>query len=281
MRYLADGLGETAGGDLLLGVKPIYSYNTVWYVDNSFPGATDGAGWGVGPERPCKTVGYAINTLITGGVEGDIIVLGAGHDETVTAALNFTTGGNRACSIVGVGTSAGKPAAKLRWNNAAGSLFTVNRAVVHFRNIYFPEKMVDNASPTLSITQPCQIVGCWFDCGIHDIGSVITYSVSSATHVEHIVNTTFLCTAPTCVVRPLHAVTVTVRTVGEMYMDGVTFDGGTVNFSSYAYDETAFGSALKAFNVALLGGADVLLNATTTGFMHVSQSTGGARVVHG
>ena len=279
MRYLVDGLGETAGGDLLLGVAPLFLYNDTAYVDSA--SGTDAAGYGT-PERPCATVGYALNTVLGAGatIEGAIIVLAPTHDETIANTLNFTTVSNRACTIIGVGTTAGRPSAKLRLNAAAGEMFIVNRSGVEFRNIYFPEKVVDNASATIAVQRSCRITGCWFDCGIHDTGTAV--SVASTTGPVTFEDTTFLCTAPTCAVRPLNAiVTVAASSTPELYMEGVTFDGGLYNWSGYAMDQSpANVSIQRLFNIALLNGADIYIHANTTGFTHVSQATGGARVVH-
>lgn len=278
MRYLADGLGVTAGGDVLLGIKPLYSYNNVWYVDSAH--GTDGAGYGVGPEKSCATLGYALNTLIGGAGQGEIIVLAPTHDETLANGLNFSTGGTRACTIVGAGTTAGRPSATLRWNNAAGSMLTVDREGVELRNIYFREKVVDNASPTVLVSRGCRIQGCRFDCGPHDTGSVV--SLASSNGSPTLIDTSFVSTATNCALRPLSAIITGSTGAYGLYMDGVTFDGGVYGWSGYAFDQTVMHLlVMRAFNTALLNGADVYVHASTRGFLHVSQATGGARVVHG
>ena len=65
----------------------------------------------------------------------------------------------------------------------------------------------------------------------------------------------------------------------DMELDGLVLSGGTVGFSNYnAFDGGSFAiSRIRGLSVSLLLGADMKLNASSTGYVNIQLSTGGSR----
>jgi len=89
---------------------------------------TDAGGYGTGPDKPVKTLNYAI-TLCTAN-KGDIIYLMPGHAETLAATITPAAGS----SIVGLGRGGARP--KITGLTAIAML-TISAANVTVRNVHF------------------------------------------------------------------------------------------------------------------------------------------------
>ncbi|HXT99480.1 MAG TPA: hypothetical protein VN903_00720, partial [Polyangia bacterium] len=139
MRFYPNGAGESLGGDVLCSQTPIITSGNVWWV-NSATGTDAASPAGQDREKPLATLVQA-NTNATA---GDIIFLQSGHTETMTVAF----GALKAVTVVGVGTTSGKPAAQLKINAAAAGLLSTATGVSELRNIYFPAAVQSDTSAT-------------------------------------------------------------------------------------------------------------------------------------
>jgi hypothetical protein len=264
-----NGLGESQGGDVLCTQLPLFSSGNVWWV-NSATGTDAGGTAGQDRERPLATLVQA-NTNAS---DYDLVVLESGHTETLVAALSL-----KALTIVGVGTTSGKPAAQIKINAAAASMLVFSGAAVgELRNIYFPASVQANTTANGKIRQSTSghllISGCYFELSANDQLPGISIDTGS-TIVE---NCTFVSTATAIASRPLKAIGST-GAVSDVRIVGSVFDSGTVGFSTAAIDlSTAAVTRLRAFSNSFLRGADSLIHASTTGYFIPSTNSGSPKV---
>lgn len=272
-----DGIGQ-ATGDLLVVNQPLTTPGTVWFV--SYATGAD-ANNGRSAEGPKKTLAAAI----TAASNGDIIVLLSDHDETVTAPITV----NKEVTIVGAGTSAGKPAAKLK-NDTGGILLQVDANGVQLRNIYFPANVQAGSQHVLLSNGPnlgFVMSGCYLECGNTLVG--VESVVSSAHATENVLrfeNCTWVSTATAYATRPGQALRL--LDVVDTFIVGCTFDGGTYGFSGSgpSIDGVALSVSnssgtcerLRIQSLTLLRGADVFILSTVTGYVVDVTTTGSARV---
>lgn len=151
MRYIEAGLATT--GDAFLNADLILTGVVIW-VDsvlgnNSNPGTK---------ELPVATLAQAVTNATPS--NGDIIVIKAGHSETLTSSVALSKAGLR---IFGLGTGSGAPNFTC---NAAIDMFEITAADVMLFNLYFP------AATTVAPTALIDVAGagarvkdCTFICG--------------------------------------------------------------------------------------------------------------------
>lgn len=263
-----NGLGGTLG-DSLVTCKPFISSVGAVYV-SSLIGVDAGGSAGLNRDKPLATLSQAYTNSTTDGV----IVLLDGHTETLTGA--FTIG--KRLTIIGEGSNAGIPTVTLYNNQAAGGLLTLSTAGVQLRNIKFPGNVQTCAVARLTLTAAnIKLRGCYFECGSKDTGPAV--SLGSGASQTGIRNTTFISTATLTTAQPESALK-SAAAVTNLYMEGVTFDDGTVGFSNpYAYNEGAnVTTGLYAEGLSLLRGSKMIMNVSSTGWVNVQTATGGARV---
>lgn len=270
MKVYPNGTGETLGGDDLLTQTPLWVGGNIWWV-NSGTGSDAAGTAGQDRERPLATLSQAV----TNSAAGDIIILQSGHTETLTAAVNI---GIR--TVVGVGTSNGKPAAQLKINAASATLITMGGSGGQLRNIYFPAAVQSNNGANGKIWLPsvtnAYIRGCYFESSGLDQFAAVQVDVNcTGFRVE---NCTFVSTATAIATRPTKGLNLT-GAVTDFSIIGCTFDDGTVGYSGAACDlSTAAITRMSAFGNSLLRGADVKFNASQTGHFGVSTLSGGSGV---
>lgn len=260
-----NGLGDTLG-DSLATARPLYSTGNVWYVLN---GGTNGASpAGQNREKPLATLAQAI----TNAADGDIIELLTGHTETLVGTLAIT----KKLTIVGGGLSGGLPTVKIGFNiGGATTGLDVSGANVELRNIWFQASL--QASTGYRVRSSAALFkmrGCYVECDRFDNQAAV-FLFGDQARLE---NTTFISTAASVTAQPYLALLTDV--IADLELDGVTFSAGTVGFANYrAWDGSAAAiTRLKARNVSLLLGADVKLNAGTTGYLATGTVTGGSRI---
>lgn len=266
---LPNGVGESTG-DTLATAKPLLISGDVWYVHGS---TGSDAYNGRDATKPLATLGQAH----TNATSGDIIVLKDGHTETLTSLLSIT----KTVTIVGGGTSGGKPTVKLTNNSAAaGLLDLVTGGAAELRNIWFNANAQTNAVARVKISSAAvKIIGCYFECGATDTGPAIEMVGANAGGL--IRNTTLISTATVLTAQPESAIKLTGGTgMSWLTLDGVVVDGGTVGWSNfYAVDlSAALNIVLRVESMSLLRGSDMKVHTSTTGHIHVATTTGGSRV---
>lgn len=274
MLYLSNGIGESTG-DTLVTTKPLQTAGVVWYV-NSATG-TDGASpAGKDREKPLATMAQAQ----TNASNGDIVVLQDGHTETYTAALTIS----KSLCIVGAGSASGVPTANFTINAAANGVFLISANNVQLRNIKFKAAAqsdtgggVGNCEGKVCLSGTDTLIyGCYFEQSGNDQFPGIF--VNGAASRFRIVNTTIISTATAAATRPTYGIFYTTSHT-DTEMDGLVLSDGTVGFSTAALDGTAAAlTRLRAQNVSLLLGAKFKVHASTTGWVAVTTSTGGAQV---
>ncbi len=267
------GIGETAG-DTLITSGPLTLSGSVWYV-SSATGTDAASPAGKSREKPLATLAQAI----TNSSNDDVVVLLADHDETVTGAISV----GKRLTIVGSGTNAGKPSAKVTMNAAAASLFNITTTNVWFRNVYFPANAQTNVATKFAYTgeSMTRFTGCYFECGATDTAAIL--GTTAITSFSKLTDCTFVSTATVYTARPYAAIEAV--DAADWEMSGCVFDGGTVGFSGAGVNDGAAvlmsGTVARMYwtNISLLRGADIVLPSTATGFVQVLTSTGSARVL--
>lgn len=261
-----NGAGE-ALGDTLAICKPLIATGNIWYV-NSAGGVDAASPAGQNREKPLATIQQAF----TNALANDIIILMTGHTQTFTAFVSVPNG----VTVVGAGSSGGKPTVKLFNNSAAGAQVNLG-SNSELRNIWFPSNLQTNAANRVTTGgDGFRVIGCYFECGATDNAAAL--NVASG-NFGRIVNSTFISTATLVTAQPSSAITVT-NPVSDLELDGVVFSSGTVGFSNYrAFDGSSSAiTRIRATNISQLLGADVKLNAASTGYWNSSVVTGGARL---
>lgn len=263
-----NGAGDTLG-DTLVTCRPLYSSGNVWYVLNTI-GVDAATPAGQNREKPLATLGQAL----TNAVNNDIIVLLTGHTETLTGQLDI----GKSVTIVGAGRAGNLPTVKLLNSQENGTLLVADAPNVELRNIWFPPNTSLNPSPRVDVEATSfRMIGCYIECGQTDTGAAVSFGTTSG--LARIVNTTIISVATSRAAQPLSAISLAAAT-SDLELDGLVLSGGTVGFSNYqAFDGSGFAiSRLRGLSVSLLLGADVALNASTTGYLNIQTSTGGSRV---
>lgn len=167
-----------------LNVLNSYSGNIFW-VDSGHPSAADG---NKGTFRqPLATIDAAIGLCTA--INGDIIMVAAGHSETITASITADIAG---VSIVGCGNGTNRPT--LVGPNADATI-DVTAANVAIKNLIFSA----DAGTTQGATQKiyvnasyCTIEGCQFNMGQYDDDAI--YVSTSGDHCS-VLNNEFLVSA--------------------------------------------------------------------------------------
>jgi len=207
------GLGGTTGDDPLATAKNVYVYSAdqnVYFVDSA-TGDDTNAGE---REDPYKTISQALSVAGS----GDVIVVFAGHTETVTAAETIAS----RVTIIGEGAGTSRPL--LTPNVAAnGDMWTIT-AAAQIRGLRFAASAQANTSPTLDASAAgaigCRISYCDFDCGDDDDGNKVHMNGGI---VE---NCVFTASGTTRDTRPSRALT------GARWVFGTTFTGGTYGWAN-------------------------------------------------
>lgn len=271
--FLANGVGETVGDDLAT-TSPIYMSGNVWWVDST-NGVDAASPAGRNKEEPLLTLGQAH----TNAASGDLIYLVSGHVDTRTAALSIT----KSLTIVGIGTTSGKPAAQIRNNSAAASMLTVNTAgiVVEFRNIYFPAQVQSNSATKISHGQGnLRCVGCYFEANVFDTAALWTLPTTGTESWADLINCTMISTGTSRTSQPLIGLSGTSITA-HVRLDGSTFSDGTYGWSGDSVVSiTGAGSTetVRGNGVNLLLGATLTLPAARS-WIRTGTVTGQSRVV--
>ena len=265
--HYPNGLDPDGGNEMLTG-KPFITSGDVWYVHATE--GTDGSGSaGQNRSKPLATLAQAI----TNAAHEDIIVLKDGHTETVTSAWAVA----KRLTIVGAGSSDGKPTAKLTLNAASASMFTPSSDNVDLRNIWIEENAQSNSTSKILVTGDFfRMVGCYVEGNANDTSALLTFS-TSANH-GRLEQTTFISTATVNTALPEAAISCPVA-ISDLELEGVTIDGGAVGWDNfYALINTGTLSRLRALGCSFLRGSDVQLENASTGWLTAPTATGSVRI---
>lgn len=280
MRYYPNGLLSGGSGDTLVASTPVYGSPLVYYV-SSVTG--NDANSGISQEGPKATLGAAY----TAAAAGDIIVLAANHDESLTSPVTFA----KQLTVVGAGSAGGVPTAKLRLNHATNPLlqFTANQCQV--RNIYFAENAQLGTGTKVQLAAPLvgfRMFGCYFEHGDNDGYDVLALANAAARSVFSFRNCSWVNTQT--VYAATGSAAVSLLDVDDVELTNCLFDGGTAGFGANNPQSIA-GLALHvgassrspagffADGVTLLRGADVYVTVSSPEWLSGVTATGAAQVV--
>lgn len=264
-QFYPNGIGESLGNQLITG-KPLQASGQVWYVN--YASGTDAASpQGLEANNPLKTMAQAV----TNAADNDIVVLL--DSQTITATVTIS---KKLC-FVGSGITSALPSVRLNANMASGSVLAITTSAVELRNIWLPSHTQTNTDDRIAVSgSDFRMVSCYVECAGTDEGD--TLSLDSGADRARIVNSTFISTATSSSDKPKSAI-VNSAAIADLELDGLVVSDGTVGFTSqFAVDLSAAAvTRLKAQSVSLLLGADMKLHASSTGWLNVQTSTGGAR----
>lgn len=267
-KFYPNGAGGTVG-DQLDTCKPLQTSGNIWYVSSAI-GTDAAAPAGQNREKPLATIAQAV----TNSAADDIIVCLQGHTESLAAGQSLA----KSLTIIGEGTTAGKPGVSFLNNAPAATLFVISASNCELRNLYFPENTQTNAGVKVTVGgSSARIVGCYFEQGAKDTGEGIRVGADNL----RVDNTTMISTGVLRSAQPLAAIRVISGAITGLEFTGLTVSAGTVGFSNYAAVDLSATVALtkfKALGLSLLLGADMELPATWTGWLNCQLATGGSRV---
>lgn len=261
------GYGGSTGAVLTSSSSAIYQSGNVWYVD-SVTGSDAASPRGRDRARPLATIAQAI----TNASANDTIVLFSGHTQTMSAITTIALAGLK---ILGEGSGSSRPQFIRNMND---ELFDITAAGVRVENIYFPGSTTTSALSKLrTAAANTKIINCYFEADADDTGAQIEL-VTGGDSCE-IRDTTVISTATAVSAQPASAILVT-NAVSDLTLDTVVLNGGSTSWSNpFAFVGTGAVTRLFAENLDLLNDSDVTLATGTTGYVHVRNKSGSARIV--
>lgn len=267
--YLADGIGA-ALGDALATAEPLLLSGNVWYV-SSATGVDGDSPLGLNRAKPLATLAQAV----TNASADDIICLLAEHSEVISSTVTLSKAG---LVILGEGSAAGLPTARLTANVSSGAMLNVTAARVQLRNINFPAGLASgSATGRIAIAAAdCAIIGCYLVLGSLDSVAAVVVSSNSFRSERN----TYISSVPPAVTTLPPMAIQTIGALTGASLLGDTYSAGVSGFGSgYAVDlSNAALTSVRVESASLLLGADIKMHASSTGYVNVGTATGGGRV---
>lgn len=260
-----NGIGGSLGPRLAT-CKPLQVSGNVWYVHHTGTNAVSPAGQN--REKPLASLAQAH----TNAAAGDTIVCLSGHTQVLTATQTFNKAG---ITLVGEGSSSGKPTVKFQMNHGSQDMFVVSAAGVRFSGLWIQGQA--QASAGLRIwanSTTCEIDECYIECGAFDLSTAILAAGNNFT----LRRTTIISTAVASTAQPLMGVQLGAA-ISDVKIEDCVFDGGTFGFSNYAALDLSAQiiTRLKGEGNSFLRGADYVIHASTIGYFNPQTASGGVR----
>lgn len=248
-KHFENGIVSTSsGGDSIIS-SDIFTTGVVTWVD-SVNGNDSNAGT---EESPLATLSAAITAATAS--NGDIIILKAGHSETLTSSLSLSKAG---LHIFGLGSASTKPSFTVNGNV---DMFSIGAAYVWLYNLRFPAGTNAHTARINCDAANIRIENCDFICGANDLESITV--TANADHLE-VVGSTFTVSAD----GPDAAIEV------EAVMDGLKVNNCTFDGGSYGFDAGAINSAVAHVNYRYI-------NCTLTNYADISHTDAAKGIVSG
>ncbi len=140
---------------ILAGIRGRATTGDVFYVDSGGTGASDTAGRGKTPSVPFATIDFAVGEATAN--QGDVIIVMAGHAETVANATDWAMD-KAGISVIGLGIGTLRPTITM---SAVGSSIVISAADCVIENILFLTE-ADNTIVVEVTATDCSIVDCEF-----------------------------------------------------------------------------------------------------------------------
>lgn len=254
-----NGAGGSSGADLAT-LDRIEASGLIYYVGNTVSGASD-ANSGLDRGKPLLTTAQAYTNISA----GDTVVYLANHNENIASAVVINKAG---VSFVGEGTGATVP--RLTCTGTIAML-DITAAGVLLDNILFPASTAVATARVRIAAAGAVCNALQFQCGASDTNRALSF-VTGASDAR-VTSSTFTSVAAT----PAVGIEI-VNALAGLTMDRITFDGGSFEWSSYAFLGTAAVTRLRATRMYQYNGSDVSLATGTTGVWQQEASTGNSRL---
>jgi hypothetical protein len=159
-------IAEAAVADLL--ALAMSTTGSVWYVDSANAAAQDAPGFGETKDKPFATINYAVSAAGAGAnshsvqpTAGDVILVGVGHTETVSAAggITFDVAG---LTVIGLGHGGNRPT--ITFATATTADIEIDADDIVLANVVF-QNTIDNLAAPLDVDgDDFSLIGCdYFD----------------------------------------------------------------------------------------------------------------------
>lgn len=269
MRMYPGGLGE-ASGHWLATSSPIFASGDVWYVQSAI--GTDAVSpAGLDRTKPLATLAQAI----TNATDGDIVVLMAGHTQTLTAVQTI----GKTLAVVGGGFSAGIPTVSFTRNAAAAKLFNVTATGVVIGGIKFLGDSQSCNQPIVSVDGGrFALENCYFTA--NNLTAAEMVRITGINDGHSIRDTTFVAGGTSLVTQPVAAIKVSAAVAG-LTLEGIVVDGGQYGWSDpYAVDLSGGNvDQLVMKQCSLLRGSDARFTSASVGYINPATTSGGPRIL--
>lgn len=254
-----NGAGGSSGADLAV-LDDLSASGLIYYVGNTVSGASD-ANSGKDRGKPLLTTTQAF----TNASAGDTIVYLSGHAENLSSAVTLSKAG---LSLVGEGTGSSVP--RLTCTGAVAML-DITAAGVLIDNILFPSSTAAATARVRVGAAGAILNALQFQCGASDTNRALSF-VTGASDAR-VTGCTFTSVAAT----PAVGIEI-INALAGLTMDRITFDGGSFEWSDFAFKGTAAVTRLRATRMFQYNGADAILATGTTGIWQTEGSTGNSRL---
>lgn len=217
MRYIEAGLAST--GDSFLNKEIITSGVVHWVHSGTGNDANPGTF-----ELPLATLAQAVTNATAS--NGDIVVVKAGHAETLTGTVTLSKAGVK---YFGLGSGSSAP---LFTCNAAIDLISVTGADVEINNFYFPAATTATSTGLIDAAAAgLRIKGCTFVCGAFTQYAITVPAAGTNLRVEN-------CQFSVSADGPDAGIVVESASATGLEVRNCTFDGSTHNWDDAAIYST-------------------------------------------
>lgn len=257
-----------SNGAALATAAPVYTSGAVWFV-SSTTGTDAAAPAGKSREAPLASLGQAQ----TNAAAGDTIVLFEDHTETLAVKLTLSKAG---LTILGEGLGTSRPTFR---RSADVNLWDLTGASIWVANVLFGSDgtAAFTSDRVLVSANSCRFTGAYFACGANDSASAALAVANGVTNL--IINgATYFVSSGTSKALTGNRALSFLGTSTDVEFNDVTFDGGTYGWLSSAVNGTGAITRLRAIDVSLLNGSDVVFASSTTGYLSTLGETGAARI---
>lgn len=169
--------GGFAGGVTINGVSIVNSYSGgLYYVDSQTGSNTNKGTF----NQPWATIAYALTRVIAN--RGDVVLVKAGHSETVTAAAGILAA-VAGCAVLGLGTGTDRPT--INFTTSTAATLKVTAANVYLGNLLFTCGIASQVTMLDIQGTYCVVDGCGFSEGTQTGASFITLA-GAANAADHL-----------------------------------------------------------------------------------------------
>jgi hypothetical protein len=265
------GLGQGTGDNLVVDAPVMTTLPTLFVSSVSGSDTNNG----VQEDAPLATLAHAIS-LVAIASSPALIVLMAGHTETITSTLALNQDG---LILVGAGASGNTPSVTLTLSGSNRSMLSIEAKGVQVRGIGFAQSLIETNKAIIGAAATARnilIKGCYFEVGEHDFAAIELVNCNGSKLLEN----TVLSVGTSATARPDFAIRLS-EGEGSSPEDTDIIDciisDGEHCYNNAALTSVATSPRLRIERLSPLLGADISL-ATSNGLLMTS-STGASSIV--